>query len=183
MFAGGGSAMFDRQKFLEIGGFEKLLSPFYWEDVELSYRAWKRGYSIVYEPRSVARHRVSSTIGKLDQTAVQKIEQRNRLIYHWIHLHDWPMMISHVLWVLLLALTAPLRLKPRFISSCVGALRLLPKIQRRRAEERRAARRSDREVFDLFALLEARDDLFAYDDLRELKSSHQTDERTSLLLR
>ncbi|HSO75899.1 MAG TPA: glycosyltransferase, partial [Blastocatellia bacterium] len=43
MFAGGGSAMFYRQKFLEIGGFETLLSPFYWEDVELSYRAWKRG--------------------------------------------------------------------------------------------------------------------------------------------
>src|SRR5262245_47276282 len=48
MFAGGGSAMFDREKFLEIGGFEALLSPFYWEDVELSYRAWKRGYSIHY---------------------------------------------------------------------------------------------------------------------------------------
>src|ERR1044072_3178007 len=32
MFASGGSAMFDRVKFLEIGGFEKLLLPYYWED-------------------------------------------------------------------------------------------------------------------------------------------------------
>jgi len=67
MFAGGGSAMFDRRKFLDIGGFEKLLSPFYWEDVELSYRAWKRGFIVLYEPRSTARHRVSSTIKRSEE--------------------------------------------------------------------------------------------------------------------
>jgi len=47
MFASGGSAMFDREKFLQLGGFERLLSPAYWEDVEISYRAWKRGYTVL----------------------------------------------------------------------------------------------------------------------------------------
>jgi GT2 family glycosyltransferase len=171
MFAGGGSAMFDREKFIEIGGFEPLLSPFYWEDVELSYRAWKRGYTVLYEPRSVTRHRVSSTISKLDQRAVRKVEQRNRLIYHWIHLHERSMMVSHVLWVLLLAVTAPLRPKPAFISSCVAALKRLPEIRKRRLEEKRAARRSDRDVFDLFGSLERRADVFAYDDYSELEET------------
>ena len=171
MFAGGGSAMFDRDKFLEIGGFERLLSPFYWEDVELSYRAWKRGYSVLYEPRSVAHHRVSSTIGKLDQRAVHKVEQRNRLIYHWIHLHDRRMMASHVLWAALLVVTAPLRLKPAFISSCFSALKLLPEIQRRRVDEKQSARRSDRDVFDIFASLEKRTDVFSYDDYCELEET------------
>lgn len=171
MFAGGGSAMFDRKKFIEIGEFEPLLSPFYWEDVELSYRAWKRGYSVLYEPRSVTHHRLSSTIGKLDRRAVREIEQRNRLIYHWIHLHGWWLMTSHVLWVLLLALTAPLRLKPGFILSCVAALKLFPKIRTRRLEEKRAARRRDPDVFDIFAALEERTDVFAYDDYSELVKS------------
>lgn len=154
MFAGGGSAMFDRQKFLEIGGFETLLSPFYWEDVELSYRAWKRGYSILYEPRSVTRHRISSTIGKLNRRKVRRIEQRNRLIFHWINLHDKRMLASHVARVLLLALTAPIRLKPGFVLSLAAAIRSSRQILDRRREEMLAARRSDRAVFKVFDSLE-----------------------------
>ena len=150
MFAGGGSAMFDRQKFLEIGGFEALLSPFYWEDVELSYRAWKRGYSILYEPRSIARHRISSTIGTLDRRSVRRIEQRNRLIFHWINLHDTSMFASHVARVLLLALTAPLRLQPGFLWSLAAATGSWRQIRDRRREEKLAARRSDRGVFKMF---------------------------------
>jgi GT2 family glycosyltransferase len=154
MFAGGGSAMFDRQKFLEIGGFETLLSPFYWEDVELSYRAWKRGYSILYEPRSVTRHRISSTIGKLCRPKVRRIDQRNRLIFHWINLHDKRMIVSHVAWVLLLALTAPIRLQPGFVVSLAAAIRLVPQIRNRRRAERLSARRTDRAVFGIFDSLE-----------------------------
>jgi GT2 family glycosyltransferase len=169
MFAGGGSSMFDREKFLSAGAFEPLLSPFYWEDVELSYRAWKRGYSIVYEPRSAAHHRVSSTIGKLNRRRVRMIQQRNRLIYHWIHLHDRRMLASHILWVVLLALTAPLRLQPGFISSCVAALKKLPQIRARRREEKQRATRTDREVLALFSNIESRSDLFAYDNLSELQ--------------
>ncbi|HVG19083.1 MAG TPA: glycosyltransferase [Blastocatellia bacterium] len=169
MFAGGGSAMFDRDKFLSLGAFEPLLSPFYWEDVELSHRAWKRGYTVVYEPRSVAHHRISSTIRKLDRRRVRRIQQRNRLIYHWIHLHDGRMLASHVLWVALLALTAPLRLQPGFISSCAAALKSLPQIRARRGEEKRRAKRSDREVFEIFSALEQRGDVFVYDDLKDLR--------------
>jgi hypothetical protein len=102
---------------------------------------------------------------------VLKVEQRNRLIYHWIHLHERSMMVSHVLWVLLLAVTAPLRPKPAFISSCVAALKRLPEIRKRRLEEKRAARRSDRDVFDLFGSLERRADVFAYDDYSELEET------------
>jgi O-antigen biosynthesis protein len=168
MFAGGGSAMFDREKFLELGGFERLLSPFYWEDVELSYRAWKRGYSVLYEPRSLARHRVSSTIRKLNKRKVRRIEQRNRLIYHWIHLHDWRMMASHAAWVLALALTAPLRLRPGFLLSTFDALRLLTKIRRRRDEEKRASKRNDRELFAIFESFQRRPDVLVYDHYEEM---------------
>ncbi|MEK6302535.1 MAG: glycosyltransferase family 2 protein [Acidobacteriota bacterium] len=169
MFAGGGSAMFDRQKFLEIGGFETLLSPFYWEDVELSYRAWKRGYTILYEPRSVTRHRISSTIGKLARRKVRVIEQRNRLIYHWIHLRDSRMLASHTAWLMLLAITAPLRLQPWFLASCLAALRTFPAICKRRRHVRLAQTRTDREVFDIFTMLESDSSVIAYDDLEELQ--------------
>ena len=167
MFAGGGSAMFDRQKFLDLGGFEPLLSPFYWEDVELSYRAWKRGYTVLYEPRSVTRHRISSTIGRLNRNWVGRIEQRNRLMYHWIHLHDSKFFASHGVWVALLTVTAPFRLKPRFIASVFDALGRLPAILKKRREERAAAQRTDRQVFELFESLSCRSDVDVFDESRD----------------
>jgi GT2 family glycosyltransferase len=164
MFASGGSAMFDRQKFLELGGFDSLLLPAYWEDVDISYRAWKRGYKILYEPRSVVRHRVSSTMRKVNQRKMRRIQQRNRLIYHWINLHDRGLFLSHLLWMTLLALTSPLRLQMGYLFSVFAALKRLPQIRKRRREERASAKRSDRDLYTVFASLEQRADIFAYDE-------------------
>jgi GT2 family glycosyltransferase len=175
MFAGGGSSMFDRRKFIEIGGFDRLFSPYYWEDVELSYRAWKRGYTVLFEPRSVVSHQVSSTISKLDRRAVRKVQQRNRLILHWIHLHQEPMLASHLVWVVILTLVSPLRLNLTFISSIIDALKLLPEIRQRRLAEKRAALRTDQQVFEVFAELQKRTDVFAYDRYPELERARSSE--------
>ncbi|HSE97482.1 MAG TPA: glycosyltransferase [Blastocatellia bacterium] len=169
IFATGGSSMFDRQKFLDLGSFDELLSPIYWEDVDISYRAWKHSFSIVYEPRSVVRHRVSSTMRRVNKRKIWRLKQRNRLIYHWINLHDRRLFISHLFWVALLAVTAPLRLQAGFILALLDAIKMLPAIRRRRREEMLAAKRSDRELFDSFERFSARADIIVYDDPLELE--------------
>ncbi len=63
-YGGGGSCAFDRRKFLELGGFDPLLAPFYLEDTDLGYLAWKRGWKVLYQPRSVVYHEHRGTIGK-----------------------------------------------------------------------------------------------------------------------
>ena len=170
MFASGGSAMFDREKFLQIGSFDSLLGPAYWEDVDISYRAWKRGLVVVYEPRSVVHHRVSSTMRKLNRRRVRRMQQRHRLIYHWVNLHDGRLIASHIAWVALLMVTAPIRFQFGFLLSVSSALKALPRIRKRRLEEKRAARQTDREVFAVFAALEKREDVFAYDDYAQLEA-------------
>ena len=60
VYAVGGFATYSRQKLESLGGFNQLLSPFHWEDVDLSYRGWKRGWQIRYEPHSIAHHRTSA---------------------------------------------------------------------------------------------------------------------------
>ena len=164
MFASGGSAMFDREKFVDIGGFDQLLAPNYWEDVDISYRAWKRGFSVVYEPRSVVHHRVSSTMRKANQRKLRRLQQRNRLIYHWVNLHDGWLLASHIVWVVLLSLSALLRLQPGFLCSLFAAIKKLRQIRRRRVEEKQAARRSDRDVFKIFTSLESQGDVFTYNE-------------------
>jgi GT2 family glycosyltransferase len=170
MFASGGSAMFDREKFLDIEGFDSLLAPIYWEDVDISYRAWKRGLSVVYEPRSVVHHRVSSTMRTVNQRKVRRMQQRHRLIYHWVNLHDGALIRSHIAWVALLSLTALLRLQPGFLLSVGSALKKLPQIRKRRLEEKQAAQRTDREVFEIFASLEKQTNVSVYDTDAELKA-------------
>jgi len=169
MFATGGSSMFQRDLFLGLGGFDPIFAPFYFEDVELSYRAWKRGLSVRYAPQSVVRHEFSSTIGPLARRRVERISQRNRLLFHWIHLHDPAFWRAHVLWLAILVLTGPFTLKLGFLGGFADALRGARGIQERRRRERSEARRSDREVLDIFREQAASGRVRVYDDAREVE--------------
>jgi GT2 family glycosyltransferase len=55
-YGGGGSCAFDRRKFFEVGGFDELLAPFYLEDTDLGFLAWKRGWKVLYQHASVVHH-------------------------------------------------------------------------------------------------------------------------------
>lgn len=168
-FATGGSAMFRRDLFLALGGFDPLFAPFYLEDVELSYRAWKRGYRVCYEPRSVVRHQFSSTIGAQPAVRIERVSQRNRLLLHWIHLHDAAFLRAHVCWTALLLITRPLSWKLGFVAGFADAVRLLPEARTRRRRERQLAKRSDREVLQVFVDQAAAGGIRSYDDPRELE--------------
>ena len=168
LFAGGGSAMFDRKKFIELGGFDPLFTPYYWEDVELSYRAWKRGYVVLYEPRAITHHLISSTIGTLNRNRTRRIRERNRLMLNWIHLHDRGMLAGNLLWVMVLAVTAPFRLRMGFLVSLAAAIRRLGAIRKRRRHEKQASFRTDKEILELFDSFAARSDIRAFDDYSDL---------------
>ena len=99
-YAGGGSSAFDRRKFLELGGFDPLMEPFYYEDTDVSYGAWKRGWMILYEPRSVVYHDHRGTIGKhFSEAYIQSVLQKNRLLYVWKNIHEWRRLAGHFGWL------------------------------------------------------------------------------------
>jgi GT2 family glycosyltransferase len=60
-WASGGSSMFDRRKWLELGGFDSAYYPAYWEDVDLSFRARKRGWKVLFEPKAQVYHNHETT--------------------------------------------------------------------------------------------------------------------------
>lgn len=57
----GGSGFFDKKKWLSLGGFDPDYYPAYWEDIDLSYRARKRGWKVLFEPLSQVDHNHEST--------------------------------------------------------------------------------------------------------------------------
>ena len=60
----GGAVAYRRNMFLELGGFDDIYRPGYYEDLDLSFRAWQRGWKVLYEPKSVVFHKESATMLK-----------------------------------------------------------------------------------------------------------------------
>ncbi len=150
LYAIGGFATYDRQKLEELGGFNELLSPFHWEDVDLSYRGWKRGWEIHYEPRSRATHEISATIdAHYHREHVEKVSFRNRLLFHWINLHSPWYLVQHLLMLCLFSITRVFVLDFSFYRSFYGALKLFPAVIHLRAKEKRLCKRTDVQVHDL----------------------------------
>lgn len=96
-YGGGGSCAFDRRKFEELGGFDPLLRPFYLEDTDLGYLAWKRGWKVLYQPRSVVFHEHRGTIGKrFREDQIQSVLKKNYLLFAWKNIHDWRRLLPHL---------------------------------------------------------------------------------------
>lgn len=72
-----------RVLFLELGGFAEAYAPFFWEDVELGWRAWRRGFSVLHVPEAACDHEGSATLR--EHRAVEereRVEWRNRVLFH-----------------------------------------------------------------------------------------------------
>jgi GT2 family glycosyltransferase len=147
LYATGGSSLFDREKFLALGGFEEALAPYGWEDVELSLRAWKQGLEVRYEPRSAIWHQFSSTIGsKVSRRQAKAVYDRNRLLTHWLHLDTYGEKAAHALGVAAKLLTSPLIGRTEYWQAFAEALAVRPQIKVRRAEWKKSQQRSLAEV-------------------------------------
>ena len=99
-YACGACAMIDRAKFMELGGFSSFLAPNYWEDTDLGYRAWKRGWRILYEPKSTVRHQHQQTISKIfTRDAIHIMYTERHFLFTWHNLTDTRPLLNHMLWL------------------------------------------------------------------------------------
>lgn len=83
LFCSGACVAVDRGKFLELGGFNKLFAPAYGEDLDLCFRAWKRGWRCVFEPRSIVYHREGGSFAAQAPDRSKRLMLRARLLFQW----------------------------------------------------------------------------------------------------
>lgn len=62
LYAGGGSAIFNKVLFNKLGGFDTLYRPAYCEDLDISSRAWMMGYEVIFNPKAKIYHKEGATI-------------------------------------------------------------------------------------------------------------------------
>ncbi len=149
--AGGGAMAIDKEKFWELGGFDCLFYPFYWEDMDLCYRAWKRGWKVAYEPQSILYHYHRSTILRLFSSSyVAFVGERNRYLVIWKNITDPLFLLKHLCWVPARLLVQLFRGKLMLVRSFFAALKKLPQVLERRKQEKKYILRKDQEIFSLF---------------------------------
>lgn len=95
-WAEGGAAIMERKKFEALDGFDEIYNPFYWEDIDLSYRAWKTGYHVLFDPNVMVEHHHESTIGSFfSKDKIRSIAYRNQLLFIWHTITDPDLIKSH----------------------------------------------------------------------------------------
>jgi GT2 family glycosyltransferase len=146
-FAVGGQSIFRRDMLTEIGSIDPLLWPMYHEDVELSYRAWKRGWRVRYEPSAIAHHVGGYSSQRVFTPAqLRSFVRQNEFLTVWKDITDKRLLAEH------LALLAP-RLAAAVIkrdwSTAVGfwqATRRLNAVRTARRDAQPHMRLTDRET-------------------------------------
>jgi GT2 family glycosyltransferase len=112
----------DRNKALELGGFDEIYSPYYWEDADLAMRALEKGYKLLYRPECRIYHKTSSTIGNTRKKwHRQLVSYRYKFLFTWRHLHGFRHWMSHILFTVFTTLTRCLILDWKYYTALMWA--------------------------------------------------------------
>lgn len=101
LWVSGGSGLFVREILNRLGGFDPIYSPFYWEDVDLSFRARQEGYICIFEPKSKVDHyHQEGAIKKTRKPSeIKTISYRNQFIFIWKNFSEPILLVQHLLWL------------------------------------------------------------------------------------
>ncbi len=126
----GGSGAFRKDIWQKLGGMDPLYNPFYWEDIDLSYRALKSGYRLVFEPKSIVihDHAKGAIHQRYSQFTINTIAYRNQFIFIWKNLSEKSFIVEHICWTPVRIVQAVFRFDFAFIWGCIRAFFLLPRV-------------------------------------------------------
>lgn len=147
LWVSGGSGVFRKSIWNKLGGLDQTYNPFYWEDIDICYRAIKSGYKVLFEKESrvVHEHEKGAIRSKYSHSDIRKIAYRNQFIFVWKN-SDLINLVHHLFWLPYHLLNAILRLDREFLLGFVYAILKLPSIKR--AEAQKLFVKSDNDVIE-----------------------------------
>lgn len=147
LFTTGGACAFDREKLMALDGFDPIFHPLYWEDIDLCYRAWKRGWKNLYDPRILLYHKHQATIETMvSPSRLKHVTARNSYLFLWKNLSDGWAWMEHLAFAPWFLLKDMFRGRWRFVVGFAMAWTRLPDVFAARRRERKHRRLSDRAV-------------------------------------
>jgi GT2 family glycosyltransferase len=150
LFPIGAAFAVDHARFLELQGFDELFKPFYYEDTDLGFRAWRRGWKCVVVPESRVAHHHASTIARsFKQYRVSAIRKRNRLLYLWKNLTTARLLRQHLLFQLLRVCYRPFCLDWMILVATILAVPGFRAAMQRRRQEQKCVVNSEDQIFEI----------------------------------
>lgn len=152
LWVSAGSGAYNKKIWNELGGLDPLFNPFYYEDIDISYRALKAGYDVLFQTKSIVthEHEKGAIAAKFSSSQIQTIAFRNQIIFAWLNATDATIIISHVFWLPYHLSKAFARGDWSFLKGFMGALILLTKIVQSRVKRQSFNKKSDAEVINNF---------------------------------
>ncbi len=144
----GGSSIIRREIYIALGGFDELYNPFYWEDIDLSYRAQKSGYHIKFDLKRVVEHRHEEGAIKKNYKSheIKKIAYRNQLIFVWKNITDIKLLISNFIFLPYHLFKSIINRDWAFLQGFILAVLLLPAIINKRLSQARIYTKHDSDL-------------------------------------
>lgn len=144
--AGRGSGVFNKRIWTELGGLDdKLFSPLYWEDLDICFRAYKRGYKVIWDPSSNIDSGGEPITGNLSENFLNNIKESNLLLLIWKNITSPVLFRKHLVFLIRRMLR-----HPGYIKVVFKALSKLKIVIAKRRKEIKDSRLSDEAVFSKF---------------------------------
>ena len=148
LWVSGGSGAFRKSLWDKLGGLCELYAPFYWEDIDLSYRAQKSGYTVLFEKGSVVEHRHEEGAIKksVEPNKIKSVSYRNQFFFVWLNITDPFLLLSHIAWLPHHLASAIKSGNTAFLTGFGNAVLELGKVFAYRKQNRRFFELTDRDV-------------------------------------
>jgi len=146
----GGSSMVDTQKFKKIKGFDPIFNPFYWEDIDLSYRAQKAGFKLLFDKNCVVEHRHEEGAIKTHykKNKITTTAYRNQFIFLWKSITDPVFILQHFLFLPYHIAKAVIRRDTPFIKGFFLAVLKIPDIIEKKHQQKKYFILTDKEIIN-----------------------------------
>lgn len=130
LWVSGGSGLFDKKKFLELAGFDSVFKPFYWEDIDLSFRAWRKGFKCIFEAKSQVDHfhEKGAIQKRYSVFFIKAVSYKNQYLFVWKNIDDYFLILQHILWQPYHFLKALIALDFAFFAGLIWAVGQIPQL-------------------------------------------------------
>lgn len=148
-----GSGAFRRSIWEKLGGLHEIYNPFYWEDIDLSYRAIKAGYTVLFEGKSIVihEHEKGAVKSSSSQKKVAETAYRNQFFFVWINITNPLYLFQHILWMPYHMATAKNRGDREFFQGFKDARSSIRKILYLRKRIKHFSKRSDPDILHTYS--------------------------------
>lgn len=152
LWVSGGSGAFRKSMWNEMGGLDVDFYPAYEEDRDLSYRALKRGWKVLFCPDSIVHHVHETTnVVALGKETMSLAAHKNNILFVWKNITEPSLWFQHIIWLPYHLIVTSIRTDGVFLKGFFWALKYLPSIWRHRQIERRLATVTDSAIISHYA--------------------------------